>query len=371
VSIDVFPVKTKRDLMRFIKFPWDVYKGNEVWVPPLISEMKSFFSPEKNPFYKHSEAELFLAEKNGKIAGRIAAILNNEHIRVHNEKVGFFGFYEVIPDYEVSEKLFLTVHQWLKDKGMKIMRGPDNFSQNDTCGLLIEGFQHPPVVMMPYNPEYYKEHIEKFGFKKAMDLYAWLIDNKNPPERLLRGVEIVKKRANINVRHINMKKFSQEVEIIKDIYNSAWEKNWGFVPMTDDEFYHLTKNLKKIVDPELVLIGEIDGRPAGFSLALPDINQAIKKTNGRLFPLGIFKLLWYARKIDGLRVIVMGVKEEFRKIGIDTLFYYETFKTGVKKGYNKAELSWVLENNFLMNKVLENLQAKIYKIYRIYDYAIQ
>jgi len=371
MEINIIPIRNKKNLMKFIKFPFTIYKGNDVWVPPLISEMKNFLSPEKNPFHEHSEVELFLAERNNKIVGRIAAILNHRHVKIHKEKVGFFGFYEAVNEYEVSQILFDTVKDWLKTKGIEVMRGPANFSQNDTCGLLIDGFQHSPVVMMPYNPEYYKDHIEKYGFQKAMDLWAYYLDGSIIPERLKGGVEKVKKNANIRIRPINMKKYDSEVEIIKDLYNSAWEENWGFVPMTDDEFYHLAKSLKTVIEPDFVLIGEVSGVPAGFSLALPDVNQAIKRTNGRLFPLGLFKLLWYSRKIDFLRVIVMGVKKEFRKIGVDTLFYGQTYQAAIRKGYKAGELSWILENNLLMNKVLENLKAKVYKTYRMYDYKIE
>jgi len=371
MKIEVTPVLNKKELMQFIKFPWKIFKNNKVWVPPLIGEMKKFLSPGHNPFFNHSEVELFCARKNGEVVGRIAAILNTRHIKVHKEKLGFFGFYDTIPEYAVSQALFDTVRVWLHGRKLKVMRGPANFSQNDSCGLLVDGFQYPPVVMMPYNPEYYKEHVENYGFKKAMDLYAWRILDPKIPERLLKGVKAVQKNPSINVRKIDMKKFDDEVKIIRDLYNSAWELNWGFVPMTDEEFNHLAKNLKQIVDPDLVLIGEVNGLPAGFSLALPDINEAIIKTNGRLFPFGLIKLLWYSRKIKGIRVIVMGVKKEFRKIGVDTLFYYKTFQEAVRNGYRYGELSWILENNFLMNKVLENIGAEIYKTYRMYDYTIE
>lgn len=367
-------VQGKKDLSDFIKFPWKVYRGDPLWVPPLISERKDFFNPQKNPFFKHSEVVFYLAEKNGEIAGRICGILNRNHIDFHQEKAGFFGFFECVKDFDVAKLLLEKVKEWLKSKGMEIMRGPMNFSTNDEVGFLLEGFDSPPVFMMTYNPPYYLDFMDKSGMDKAKDLFAYYFDKTyKPPDRMVRMAERIEKKEEINVRCIDLKNFEEELQRIKKIYNSAWSKNWGFVPMTDEEFEHLAKNMKMIVDPFMVFIAEVDGEPAGFSLALPDLNLVLKRLNGRLFPFGLPKLLWYTkiRKImKGIRIVTMGVVPEYQKRGIDSVFYIRTIMDGINRGYRWAELSWVLEDNLLMNRVLKILGAKLYKKYRIYEVQV-
>ena len=373
-ELNIKEVKTKKDLMEFIKFPWKIYKDNKNWVPPLIMERKDFFNKDKNPFFKHAEVVFYLAEKNEKIAGRIAGIVNHNHIEFQNEKAGFFGFFECVEDYEVAKILLDTVRNWSKSKGMEIMRGPANFSSNEEWGFFLKGFDSPPVFMMSYNPKYYLDFMERYGMRKAKDLYAYFIDkNSPPPQRVVRMAERIKQKGEITIRSVSMKNLKNEAKKIKAIYNSAWSKNWGFIPMTDEEFDHMGDGLKKIVDPNLVFIAEVDGKPAGFSLAVPNINQVLRKINGKLFPFGLFKLLWHTKiknKINGLRIITMGVVPEFQKRGIDTLFYVETYNVGVKRGYSWAEMSWVLEDNVKMNRVLDLLGAKLYKKYRIYEIGI-
>ena len=367
-------VENKKDLSDFIQLPWKIYKDDKNWVPPLISERKDFFNPGKNPFYKHADVVLFLAEKDKKIVGRIAGLVNFKHIETHQEKAGFFGFFESIEDFEVAKKLLDEVKDWLGSKGMELIRGPMNFSINDELGFLLEGFDFPPVFMMTYNPKYYLDFMEKYGMVKAKDLYAFYMEKSiQPPERFKRIAELVRKKKNIVVRKLNLNDFEGEIEKIKTIYNLAWSENWGAIPMTDEEFEHLAKDFKKIVDPDLVFIAEVDGEPAGFSMALPDINQLLIKLNGRLFPFGIFKLLWFTKLhkiIDGLRLLTMGVIHKYQKRGIDTVFYIDTYTNGVKKGYKWAEMSWNLEDNFLINHALETFGAKLYKKYRIYEMKI-
>jgi GNAT superfamily N-acetyltransferase len=368
------PIKTRGDLMEFIKFPWQVYKDDPHWIPPLITERKEFLDREKNPFFKHAEVEFFLAKKNGKTVGRIAGIVNYNHIEFHQEKVGFFGFFECIKEYDVAKVLLDTVRDWLQTKGMAIMRGPANFSSNEEWGFLLEGFGTPPAIMMSYNPPYYLEFMERYGLVKAKDIYAYFIDESLPtPERVVRIAENIKRKVGIRIRNVDLKDFGNEVQRIKEIYNSAWSKNWGFIPMTEEEFDRVAKDLKQIVDPHMVFIAEVASKPAGFSLALPDFNQVLARLNGRLFPFGIFKLLWHTKirnKIDGVRIITMGVIPEYQRRGIDTVFYAQTYKVGVKRGYKWAEMSWVLEDNVLMIRTLELLGAKLYKKYRIYETRI-
>ncbi|MCX7877852.1 MAG: hypothetical protein N2510_04325 [Ignavibacteria bacterium] len=365
-------VADNRDLMEFIKLPWSIYKGNEYWVPPLIFDVRKNLDPKRNPFFKHSEIQLFIAEKNGRFAGRIAAIKNNNHNNFHKDKAGFFGFFECENDQDVADLLLDTACQWINDKGLDKVYGPVNPSTNDEMGFLLEGFDSSPVLMMPYNPKYYLDFAEKYGLKKAKDLYAYyipaeVIKDEKVMNKLERMAELIKKRSDVTTRFINMKDLNNEVRKIEEIYNSAWENNWGFVPLTTEEFDYMADSLKMVVDPELVIFAEVNGKPAGFSLSLPDFNQVLKKLNGRVLPFGFIKLITAKKKIDLLRVIIMGVKPEYQKRGIDSVFYLETIKNGVKNGYKGAEISWVLEDNMPMVMTAEKLGAYIYKKYRIYE----
>jgi len=368
MSISVQEVKTSSELRKFIQLPWKIYKGNPNWVPPLILDVKTKLNPRKNPYFEHSQAKYFLAEKDGNVAGRITATVNNNHNKANSENIGFFGFFECINDRKVSEALFTAAANYLKGQGVDGIRGPANFTSNDEWALLIDAFDQPPALMMPYNHEYYIDLIEDFGFRKSMDLYAYWMNKHHITERVVRAAELIKKRTKITVRPINIRDFDNEVARIREVYNAAWQQNWGFVPMTEHEFTHTAKDLKMIVNPEILLIAENGDRPVGFSMALPDANQAIKYANGRLFPFGLFKIMRQMKKIKSVRVLTMGVIKEFRKRGIDAVFYYETFKRGTKLGFNEGEFSWVLEINEDMKKAAENLGAKIYKRYRLYDY---
>ena len=370
-------VEDEQDLMEFIKFPWRVYRDDPYWVPPLISERKDFLDPQKNPFFEHSEVELFLAQRNGETIGTVAAIINDNHNAFHEEKAGFFGLFEVIEDYAVADGLLTTARDWVKAKGMDVIRGPMNMSINDECGLLVDGFDSSPVVMMTYNPRYYVNLIERFGFVKAKDLYAYIVSTdifnskiENIPSKFLRVAEIAQKRAGVRVRKINMKDFDAEVEKAKVVYNSAWEKNWGAVPMTDAEFDHLAHGLKQFLDPDLLLLAEVDDRPVGIFVGLPDVNQPLLHVNGRLFPFGWIKYLWYRRKIDILRGLIMGVIAEYRERGVDALMYVEAAKEAFRKGYKRCEMSWILEDNVMMNRIIQRIGGEVYKTYRIYEMGL-
>lgn len=361
--------------MKFIKLPWELYKDDPNWVAPLIFDVRKNLDPKKNPFFKHAEMDMFLAEKDGKLVGRIAAIKNDNHNKFHKDKAGFFGFFETIDDEEVSDLLLDTACQWCKDKGFDEVLGPVNPSTNDECGLLIDGFDSSPVFLMTYNPKHYQPKIENFGFEKAKDLYAYdipkeVINDEKVMSKLTRMSELIKKRYNVTTHFIDMKNLLSEVRKIEEIYNSAWETNWGFVPLTTEEFDYMAESLKMVVDPDLVMFAEVDGKPAGFTLSLPDFNQVLKKMNGRLLPFGLFTILLNKKKINNLRVIIMGVKPEFQKKGIDSVFYLETIKNGNKNGYRGAEISWVLEDNMPMRMTAEKLGAHIYKTYRIYKKSL-
>jgi hypothetical protein len=369
--IKIRKVENEKDRMKFIKLPWDLFRGDSYWVPPLIFDVRKNLDPKKNPFFKHAEVQLYIAEKDGKPVGRIAAIKNDNHNNFHKDKAGFFGFFDTIDDEEVSDLLLDTACQWAKDKGFDEILGPVNPSTNDECGLLVDGFDSSPVFLMPYNLPHYQQKIEDFGFEKANDLYAYyipseVINDTKMMAKLERMAELIKKRSDVKTYNVNMKDLKNEVRKIENIYNSAWENNWGFVPITTEEFDYMAESLKMVVDPDLVMFAEVAGDPAGFTLSLPDFNQVLKKMNGRLLPFGFLKLLRAKKKIDFLRVIIMGVKPEYQKKAIDSVFYLETIKAGNRNNYTGAEISWVLEDNMPMRMTAEKLGARIYKTYRIY-----
>ena len=367
-DLNVWEVRNEKDLMAFIRFPWKIYQGDRYWVSPLIKDQFLRFSPN-HPFLSHSEMILFMADKGGQTVGRIAGIIDHHYIKFHQENVGFFGFFESIPDPDVAEMLLSKVGGWLKEHRMEKMTGPINPSTNDECGLLVEGFDTSPCLMMPYNPHYYPSLLEGFGLKKAMDLYAyWLEESFFLGDRLFRITErLIKRDPQLRVRPINLRHFDEELKIIKEIYNDAWSKNWGFVPLTEEEIDDLGKNLKPLVVPDLVLFAYWGDEPIGFSVSLPDYNEVLKHLNGKVGLLGGLKFLYYSRKIKTIRVMLLGVKRAFQKKGVEGLLYLETFKRGIKKGYPEAECSWILENNPLMQHGIEAMGGKRYKTYRIYE----
>jgi GNAT superfamily N-acetyltransferase len=331
-------------------------------------ERKAFINPKKNPFFQHADIALFLATHDGGSVGRIAAIVNHNHNAYHGDKVGFFGLFECVEDKEVARALLNQAGQWLKARGMEVMRGPASFSTNEEIGLLVDGFDESPMVLMPYNPPYYARLLEGYGLKKVKDLYALIrTDDENMPERLYRIADKIKERRKLRIRKLDMKNLHEEIRKFKAVYESAWEKNWGFVPMTEAEIDHMAKELKQILDPDLVYFVEVEERIVGFSLALPDINQALKRINGRLFPFGLLKLLYYSKKINQVRVLLLGVAPGYRKLGIDGVLYLESFREGTKKGYHRGEFSWVLEDNVAMARPLEAIGGRRYKTYRVYD----
>ncbi len=372
MNIIITEVNNSKDLMRFIKFPFELYKKDPNWVPPLIFDQKNLFNPSKNPYYEHSEVQLFLAEKDSKVVGRITAHTNREHNKFHEDKIGFFGFYESLDDLEVAKALFSKASQWLISKGCDTMRGPMNLSTNDECGLLIDGFNTPPFVMMTHHLPYYDKLFTACGLFKAMDLYAHLLNAPTMPKILEDMATRIETRIKCQIRCLSKKKeqLRTDIETVFTIYQKAWEKNWGFVPMTKKEFNHMVDNLLSVVDPNMVFIAEVDGKPAGFAVALPDFNEILIKLNGRIFPFGIFKILTGQKKIKGAREITMGVVPEFQGRGIDILFYYYSYKAAIKRGIIRGEYSWVLETNTMMNRIAKHLGAKIHKTYRIYDIAL-
>jgi hypothetical protein len=350
---------------------WKLYAGDPYWVPQLMMDRKKLIDKKKNPFYTHADMELFLAERGGEIVGRIGAIVNHNHNKEHAENIGFFGFFESINDQAVANALFDAAKKYLQSKGVSAMRGPANPSVNDEYGLLVDGFDSSPTVLMPYNPSYYATLLERYGFRKLKDLYAYLLSQDTVySERFVRFNEIVKQREDLTFRSIDMKHFEEEVDRIKVLYNKAWSRNWGAVPMTDAEFDALAADLKPVVVPELIIIAEAKGKPIGFALSLPDINVAIKyNKNGGLLG-GLYHLYTKKKHIDLVRIIVLGVIPEQLKTGAAGVLFYETAVRAKKLGYHYGEASWVLEDNIMMNRAAEMMNGKRYKTYRIYEIGV-
>lgn len=359
---------------RFIDFPHDLYASDPNYVPEIFLGQKDLLSEKSNPFFQHSKVQLFLALRNDKIVGRIAAIRNGKYIEFYGKNAGFFGFFDVINDYEVAKLLLDIAVNWLKAQGLDTAIGPTNFSTNDTAGLLVEGFDSPPVVMMTYNQAYYAEFLERYGFQKQMDLLAYRADHASVSQKSIDLSEKLKDRLaqrGITIRTVQMKKFKEELAPVREVYKAAWDKNWGFVPPTDAEFDHMADGMKMVIDPEFAVLAEHNGKLVGFALAVPDINTiAINMKRGRLFPFGIFKLLLGKSKIKSLRVILLGILPEYRRMGIEGVFYSHIISRSKVKGFTHGEASWILENNVMMNQALLNIGAKPYKRYRLYEKAL-
>jgi len=366
-SLEVRPVAGRRDLRRFVRFPWRIYAGNPCWVPPLIGEQRRFLGPAGNPFFRHSRAELFLARRGGEVVGRIAAIENRRHLETYGDGTGFFGFFESVDDREVAGALLETAADWVRERGLRRLRGPTSFTINDECGVLLDAFDQPPVILMPYNPPYYPRRIEEQGFLKAQDLYAYRMEApREMPERLRAARALAEARGTV-IRQVDLSRFDEELARIHAIHSAAWAENWGAVPLTWEELRDLGKHLLPVVDPDLVLLAEKAGEPIGVMVSIPDVNQALRHLNGRLFPTGLVKLLWYRRRIDALRVLIMGVLSEYRREAIDAALYAATVEAAIPKGYRWGEMSWILESNDSMRRVLERLGTERYKTYRIYE----
>lgn len=371
-DVQVTPVRGGAELTAFIRLPYSLYKGDSNWVPPLEMERRDFLNPKKNPFFEFGEVELFLARRGGQVVGRIAAVKDPRYNEFHGTKWGFFGLFECVNDVGVARALLSTAERWARERGFETLVGPMSFSTNAECGMLVEGFERPPAVMMPYNPPYYPSLLESCGFTKAKDLYSWeLSASTPPPEKVVRIAEKLREREGVRVRHVRLDDFANEVQRIKGIYNSAWEKNWGFVPMTEAEFDQLAKDMKAIVRPELLLIAEVKGEPVAFSMTLPDANEAFKAANGRLttfgLPIGLVKLVLASRRIRRLRLITLGIKEGFRRRGLDAILYLDTIRTAKALGYEGGEIGWTLEDNHLVNRAIESMGGKKSKTYRIYE----
>jgi hypothetical protein len=373
MSLRVRPIGANgRDFSAFLDLPYRLHRGLPNWVPPLRADVQLLFDAAKNPFFEHAEVQSFLAERAGspgsagRAVGRLAAIHNRAHNAFQEDRVGFWGFFECENDPEAATALFDAAEAWLAERGLDTLRGPMNFSTNDDCGLLVRGFHRPPLLMMPFNPEYYIDLVEGARFAKAKDLFAWVMSS-SMPRMLARSADRARRRYRIETRPLDMRCFEDEVRLIRGIYNSAWEKNWGFVPMTEHEIDHMAKQLKPVIVPAYARIATIKGEVAGFGLGLPDFNEVLARLNGTIGAWGLVKLLWHRRRIRGTRVITLGIKEPYRNQGVDVMLYHDMFVEGFRRGVTYTECSWVLEDNAAMNRVLEHIGAVCDRVYRIYD----
>ena len=371
MAIALRRAESEGDLLRFIQFPRKIYTDASLWVPPLDYERKVFLNPKVNPYFDHAEVEHFLAcTPGGKIKGRISAIVDRDHNAFHNENTGFFGMFESINDPAVASTLLDAAGQWCRDKGMDRMRGPMNLSTNHECGLLVENFDDPPVFGLPYNPPYYADLFQQWGLQKLKDLISFEIQITGIPPYLERAVTRIKKRNHFTLRSLNMRQFDREIETFWNIYNSAWETNWGFVPMNRKEFVFAASEMKRIVNPELCFVAEVNGEAAGFSLTLPDVNQPLRKLNGQLFPFGWLKFIQGKKNIDRYRVITLGVKKKFQRLGIDACFYHATYQKLLDLNIPMADLSWVLEENQAIIGPIKKIGGTPYKRHRIYEHNL-
>ncbi|HEY7511760.1 MAG TPA: N-acetyltransferase [Vicinamibacteria bacterium] len=360
-------VRGRRDLAAFVAFPYELHRRDPLFSPPLRRDVRAMLSREKNPFFERAEAEYFLARRGSAVVGRVAAIHNRAHNDFHGDRTGFFGFFECADDLEAARALLDAAAGWLRGRGLDRLRGPASFSTNDEAGLLVDGFATPPVLLMPHNPPYYVGLVEACGLAKAKDLLAYQSTHDRLPARLVEGTNLLRERYGVSTRPLDMRRFDEELEVVKRVYNQAWERNWGFVPMRGREIDHLAARLKPIVVPELVAFAERQGEVVGFAAALPDLNVALRANrSGRLFP-GLLKVLWAARRVDRLRVLMLGAMPAWRRRGVDGLLFRHIWEQGVARGYRWAEAGWILEDNQVMRNGLERMGFEVYKTYRLYD----
>jgi len=368
--LEIVPADTGNALRAFIDLPYRLYRNHPHFVPPLRRERHDLFDKARHPFFRHAEGAFFLARRNGQPVGRIEAIANHAHNQFHDDRVGFFGAFESENDRAVSEALLERAARWLGERGLQVMRGPVTHSTNEETGLLIEGFDEPPMIGMPYNPPYYAALLEAFGLTKAKDVYGWEVRAEQTiPEKIHRVADIVRKHTNVVVRRANFADYAGEIRRAMGVYNASWTRNWGFVPLTEAEFVHAADQLRPVLErfPEGVLLAEIAGRVVGFCLAVLDVNQALVRVrDGRLFPFGFWHLYRGLRRVDQIRVMALGILPEFRHRGIDAVIYLELLSHGQRLGYRRAEIGWTLEDNRTMNRAIL-MGGRHHKTYRLYE----
>ncbi len=377
-NVSVRRVASREDEKAFLRFPWKVYAHDPNWVPPLVSQRKDKMDREHNPMLKHMEIEFFMAWRGTEPVGEIAAFINHSHNKFHNEHIGWFGMFEVLDDREAALALLQTAEEWVKAKGYDAIRGPASYNDLDEFGLQVDYFDQPHVLLMPYNPPYYMTYIEEAGFEGVMDMLSYKIAassmlGENVPEKIRRVLEKQRKRRNITIRKIDMKRFDAEVDVMMDLYIRAWSDNWGFVPPAREEMYYVINQLKQFVEPDFILIAEVEGKPVGFIVLFPDLNQAL--AHARPNPnvpeiITLLQVLWHWKvrpKMTRVRVPFLGVIPEWRGMGIDAMLYTDVVEAVVKRGYSEGDFGWILDNNQAMNQVADLVRGEVYKRYRMYN----
>jgi GNAT superfamily N-acetyltransferase len=373
-GLRVQPVAEPAELEAFIGFPFRLLRDEPHWVPPLYMERREFYHPGKNPLFEYAQVQLFSALRGPDVVGTIAAVRNDRYGQFHplEAHVGFFGSYDCVPEQEVADALFAAAGGWLKEQGKTVMRGPVNLTTNDVVGLLVDGFGDDPALMMPYNPPYYAGQFDAAGFTQAKDLFAFSLTTREYAGRLDRVTRRLAERGRIRIRPVDLGRWKEELEFVRSCYNQAWADNWGFVPWTDRELDFIAKELKPLIDPRLAFMAEVEGVPAGFAISVPDANEAIKLARGRLFPLGLLKILWKLKvtKCSRIRTIAMGVLPQHRKRGLDAFLVGHLIENAKGMGYSGSEMGWILEDNLPMLSALEQIKARKTKTYRVYDRSV-
>lgn len=371
LDISVRPVSDNNDRNAFIRLPWRLYAGDPCWAPPLIFDVKRRLSPKHNHYFSHAEAELFVAYRGSEPVGRISAQIDKNYDMHWGEGMGQIGWYESVDDTAVARALFDTAADWLRSKGRERMQGPYDFNINDECALLVDGFDTPPMPLMKHNLRYYEGHFEDYGFDKAQDLYAYRLDTTaEPPEDIVKFAEAVRARDDVVIRNWDVSKHKSEMEKWLEVYNTAWEKNWGAVKMSDKEFLAHSAEMRYLADHDLIFVAEEpSGKVMGMAMTLPNLNEYLIQLNGHVYNL--FPSLWYSmvvkKSYKTCRVFTLGVLEEYRRLGIGAVFYHDTLMAAKKNGYQWGEMSWILESNDAMNRAIRHMGGEVYKTYRIYE----
>ena len=370
MGLDVRPVASKRDLTTFIKLPWQLYRNEPNWVPPLISERRQFLDRRKNPWFEHGEAEYFLAWRDGRAVGRITAQVDRILNEFQDNTWGLFGFFECEDDPEAAAALLSAAERWLRARGRDRMVGPMDFTMNDECGVLVDGYERPPIILTNWTHRYYPALLEGAGMAKAMDTLMWELriqGREKVHPAIWRMAEQVESKHGITVRPMRKKDMQAEINRFLEVYNAAWERNWGFSPLTEREVRHYAKTLKPLLDEHWAFIAEKDGETVGAALSLPDYNQVLKRMNGRLLPIGWAKFLWNRRKIDRVRVFALGVRREWQHAGVAARFYELHFDSAEITPQTYGEMGWILESNKSMNRAMEGMGGTVVRRYRLYE----
>jgi GNAT superfamily N-acetyltransferase len=376
--LSIAPVSTRREREHLLRLPWRIYAEYPAWVPPLLLERRQNLSPRHNPFLQRVEAQLFLARRGAEVVGSIAAFIDPRANEIYQEAAGSFGFFEVLPDAEAAAALLRTAEEWCRARGMRCLRGPHNFSYDNECGVLVKGHDEMPIVMTLYSPPYYAEFVERSQFTRAADWYAYRLPLPTRvddlPPRMERVRDIARRRSGITVRPVRLNDFASELARVQQIYNQAWSRSAGFVPLDDAEVAALARGLRPFVDPAMTLLAERDGQVVGASVTLPDLNQILRHMNGRLLPTGWWYLLRRQRYISRARIFALGVLPAYRQRGIEAAFIVETFRAAIRKGYRELELSIVVEHNTATHRsiapLIDMLGGDIARTYRIYEKSL-